>query len=129
VEDPADHERRKHRRFSLRLAAVVAVGSDQRLERGELIEMSAGGASLSVGFPVAVETAAYIRFLSPQGRECEATGQVVRAMPFGRTHGIALEFRFVNTALDEFLATLEATQQALRPDLLAQIRELRIQVA
>lgn len=129
MEDPADHERRRHRRFSLRLDAVVTAGPDQRAWRGELIEMSAGGASLSLEVPVALEAAAYIRFLSPDGRECEATGQVVRAMPFGRAHGIALEFRFVNAALDEFLVTLEATQQALRPDLMTRIRELRIQFA
>jgi hypothetical protein len=129
VEDPAEHDRRKHRRFSLRLAAVVTVGADQRLERGQLIEMSAGGASLSLRVPVSVDSSAYLRFLLPDGRECEATGTVVRAMPMGGEHGMALEFRFVNGALDDFLTLLDATPQAARPDLLADIRDLHVQVA
>lgn len=129
MEDPPDHDRRKHRRFSLRLPAVVAVGPEQRLERGQLIEMSAGGASLTTTFPIELESSAYIRFVLPDGRECEATGTVVRSMPLGREYGLALEFRFVNGALDEFLDALEAVPQAARPDMLAEIRDLHVQVA
>ncbi len=125
--DPAD-DRRRHRRFTLRKRAALELGSGERGE-GHLVELSETGASITAPWSVAVGVGIYIQFTLAPDVPCEATGSVIRVLPFGGHHGLAVELGYANPAFIHFLRNLDAAAEAIRPDFLADIRDLHIRIA
>lgn len=121
-------DRRRHRRFALMLPAVVRLGSAGVPVQGRLLDLSENGASVSVGAAPDVGGGVYLRFLVFPDVICEATGTVIRLMPLGREHGVAVEFAYANPSLLNFLRNLEVAHEAARPDILRDIRDLVINV-
>jgi hypothetical protein len=123
---PHSPERRKHRRFVLAMRATVVLGSSHTMEQGYLVDLSENGASLTIPSPVAMNVGAYLSFMLSPSTKCEATGTVVRTIPFGNLHGIGIELVYANAGYLNFLRNLEAVAEAAKPSLLADIRELKV---
>jgi hypothetical protein len=126
-----DSDRRKHRRFGLRKPASLRVSAVAESLRGHLTDMSEGGAYITVppeAQDVDVGGAAYVRFVV-DGHVCEATGQVVRVMPFGAERGVGVAFAVANDELIEFLRKLATASEFVRPTMLGDIDELFVQLA
>jgi hypothetical protein len=128
VIDEAD-DRRRHRRFTLRKRAALELGSPPARGDGHRVELSETGASLTVPWAVAVGAGIYIQFTLAPDVHCEATGSVIRVFPFGGHHGLAVELGYANPAFIHFLRNLDAAAEAIRPDFLSDIRDLRIHIA
>jgi hypothetical protein len=121
-----DHERRRHRRFVLRLPATLYVGAQDEPQRGHLLDISESGASITGPLPVPVHTGAYLRYRLEPSTSCEATGAVVRSAHFGHEWGIAIDLTYANQPFINFLRNLGAVHEAERPALLADIRDLQV---
>jgi hypothetical protein len=120
-------ERRRHRRYGFTLRASVRAGGSPEPVPGTLMDMSAGGAFFTAPVEAAEGASGYVRF--QRGRElCEATGRVVRVLPFGSMQGVGVEFAFANDGLIYFLRELSAAAEVVRGDLLTQIEELALQI-
>ena len=122
--NPNDPDRRRHRRFVLSLPASIERGPERG--RGHLVDLSELGASLSAPSAVAAGTPTYLFFDLVPDIRCEATGAVVRVVPFGRLYGIGVELAYANPGYLHFLRNLDATPEAIRPVLLGDIRGLTV---
>jgi len=123
-------DRRRHRRFTLRKRAALELGSLGEGGEGHLVDLSETGASITAPWAVAAGVGIYIQFNLAPDVPCEATGSVVRVFPFGGGHyGLAVELGYANPAFIHFLRNLDAAAEAIRPDFLADIRDLRIRIA
>jgi hypothetical protein len=120
----SDQDRRRHRRFVLSLPAAIVHGGAP--SRGRLVDLSEQGASLTAPAPVDAGTPAYLHFDLVPDIRCEATGAVVRVVPFDRLFGIAVELVYANPAYLHFLRNLDATPDPIRPVLLGDIRDLTL---
>jgi hypothetical protein len=126
---PGSDERRRHRRFALRLPATLSLSGGAAGGPAHLADLSEGGAFLTCRAALPVDAGVYVRFRIDGETVCEATGSVLRVMPFGAEQGVAVAFVYANEALLAFLRALHAALDADRPELLADIRGLEIQVA
>jgi hypothetical protein len=97
--------RRRSRRFELQLAAHVFY-TGQPAEQGRLSDMSAGGAMVLSPLQAPFGTQLYIRFVLEPDTICEAWGHVLRSLPFGDSHGLAVEFSKLNDPFKNFLHNL-----------------------
>lgn len=121
-------ERRKHRRFTLSKRARVILGPIQQESSGQLVDLSANGASLTTEWAITAGVGVFVTF-AVGGRSCEATGHVVRVFPFGAVYGVAVEFGVANEEFYEFLRELDRAHEAARPDMLGAIEQLCVHVA
>ncbi len=97
---------------------------------GQLMDLSAGGVSFRARVEPTPGAGAFVDFVYKDRWACQATGHVVRVLPFGTAErGVAIEFGFANEALQAFLQTLAETPEALRPDLLEGVSDMSIRVA
>lgn len=122
------HERRKARRFTLRTWARVILAPLGEEAPGQLIDLSMSGASITTRWAITSGVGVYVTFRYA-GELCEATGRVLRVFPFGEMYGVAVEFGIANQNLGRFLREFEETHEASRPELLARIEDLVIQIA
>jgi PilZ domain-containing protein len=115
-------ERRRHRRFALRVPMEL-IGNGAT-SAASLFDLSEGGAFLTTRAPPPTGVGVYMRFHLHGDTLCEATGYVVRTMPFGGETGVAVQFGHVNDGFVAFLRNLAAALEAGRPDLLADVDRL-----
>ncbi len=125
----APNDRRRHRRFTFEVEVAVFAGTASIPKPGHLMDLSAGGVSFRAPIEPAVGAGAFIDFVYQERWACQATGYVVRVLPFGAQRGVAIEFGFANDALRSFLHTLKQTPQALRPNLLAALDNVSVRIA
>ena len=121
-------ERRRHRRFTLRKKAAMTLGPTGEEGAGHLVDLSETGASLTAPWSVASGVGVYIHFQIVDVA-CEATGSVVRVFPFGDHVGLAVDLGYANPTFIHFLRNLDEAAEAVRPDFLADIRDLTIRIA
>jgi hypothetical protein len=121
-------ERRRHRRFALRVPMQLSGSSISGSATASLFDLSEGGAFFTTTSPPAAGAHAYMRFHLLGSTLCEATGYVVRTMPFGGETGVAVQFGHVNPGFLDFLRNLAAALQAQRVDLLADVDRLAMQL-
>jgi len=119
-------ERRRHRRFALRVPMQL-IGNGVEAP-ASLFDLSEGGAFFTTRSPPPSGAHAYMRFHLLGATLCEATGYVVRTMPFGGETGVAVQFGHVNEGFVHFLRNLAAALEANRIDLLADVDRLAMQV-
>ena len=110
------------------LPALVRMGAGGIPNQGKLIDLSRTGASISSSVEPASTAGIYLRFLIQPDVRCEATGSVMRLLPLGGNWGLGVEFAYVNDSLQIFLRNLEAAAEAVRPDILRDIRDLTITI-
>jgi hypothetical protein len=122
-------ERRRHRRFTLRKKAAMTLAPTGEEGAGHLVDMSETGASITAPWSVTVGVGVYIQFVIAPDVACEATGSVVRVFPFGDDFGLAVDLGYANPAFIHFLRNLDGAAEAIRPDYLADIRDLTIRIA
>ena len=121
-------DRRRHRRYVLQTEVAVLAGDQREAYRGRLLDLSAGGAFFTSRAQPEVGAGAFISFVYASDHRCEATGHVIRTLPFGVEIGVAIEFAFANQAFKTFLQTYDRTAEALRPDLLAAMTEIAVRM-
>ncbi len=121
-------ERRRHRRFGLMLPAVVRHGASGMPVKGKLIDLSENGASITSATKPLATAGVYVHFWLQPDVHCEATGTIVRLLPLGPQWGIGVDFAYANSSLLIFLRNLEAAAEAIRPDILRDIRDLTITI-
>jgi Tfp pilus assembly protein PilZ len=119
-------DRRRHRRFTLQLDAQVTTGASETPMKGSLMELSVGGAFVGAEVDVEAGGSVFMRFTYQDELKCEATGHIVRILPFGRSKGIAIRFGVTNPALQALLRTLAQMPESLQPDLLGSISQVRV---
>jgi|GEM_PF-6767705 len=125
-------DRRKHRRITLSVPAVIYVGPDKTVANGQLQNFSESGAWFTSPIALDIGTTVYVGFFLGEHSDrprCEATGAVVRTLPFGRDTGIGLKFKFADDRFIGFLQQLSTGREADRPELLGQIRQLELHVS
>ncbi len=98
------------------------------VEEGRLVDLSEQGASVTTPTTVAANTPAYLHFDLGPGIRCEATGEVVWVIPFGRDFGLGLKLVFANPEYQNFLHNLDVAPDPLRPAMLADIRDLTLRL-
>ena len=125
---PMDSDRRRHRRYVLQTEVAVLVGPQKTRKRGKLLDLSVGGAFLAAPVQAEVGSGVFVSFIYWGNHLCEATGHVVRILPFGQELGMAIEFGFINEGLGAFLRAYERTAEALRPELLDALTEFQIRL-
>ncbi len=119
-------ERRKSRRFALKLPIAVYPRESQHATAGYLNDLSEGGAFVQITWAVAENVNVFIRF-SVMEYVCEATGTVLRTVPSGAdSYGIAIVFGFANDNFNNFVLNLESLAEARRPEYLQNVENLQI---
>ena len=111
--------------------ATIYVGEEKLAVSGHVQNFSETGASFISPDFIGVGTIVYIGFYLGEHVDrprCEATGKVVRTLPFGATFGIGMEFQFADESFLAFLHQLANCREADRPELLGQIRDLELHV-
>ena len=121
-----DPDRRRHRRFALSLPASIVRGA--AVEQGRLVDLSEQGASVTAPTTAASSTPAYLHFDLGPGVRCEATGEVVWVIPFGRDFGLGLKLAYANPEYLNYLHNLDTAPAPLRPSMLADIRDLTLRL-
>lgn len=120
------HERRKSRRFALKLPIAVYPRDNSHATAGYLNDLSEGGAFVQITWQVAENVNVFIRF-DVLDYQCEATGTVLRTVPFGpESYGIAIAFGFANQNFTNFVMNLENIPEAQRPGYLQNVHNLQI---
>ncbi len=122
-------ERRKHRRVTLMVPAALFLGEDKIAQSGHVQNFSESGASFTSPTGIPHGAVVYFGFFLGDHADrprCEATGSVVRTLPFGTSFGIGVEFKFADDNFLGFLHQLADSREADRPELLGQIRQLEI---
>ena len=119
-------ERRRHHRFPLQRPVSIKAEQGEDPVAGNLLELSVGGAFVSAPIDVPAGQSIYLRFRYQGKHSCQATGHVVRTMPFGKSRGIALTFGVANASLQALLRTLVQMPQSLRPAVLTAIDEVKL---
>jgi len=112
--------------------AAIYLGENKVAAKGHVQNFSVSGASLTSRESIGVGCIVYIGFYLGEFADrprCEATGKVVRTIPFGMDFGIGVEFQFADENFLAFLKQLEASREADRPTLLGQVRELEIHLS
>lgn len=125
-------DRRKHRRITLSVPAEIYVGQNKTATSGQLQNFSRSGAWFTSPIELSVGTEVYVGFYLGEHHDrprCEATGTIVRTLPFGKDTGVGLEFKFADDNFIGFLQQLNTSREADRPELLGQIRELELHVS
>jgi hypothetical protein len=114
----------------LQLDATLLMGADRSRLAGHLLELSAGGAFITTRTDASIAAGAgvFVHFVYQRDQVCEATGHVVRVLPFGAERGLAIEFGFANPELSQLLHTLGSTPAALLPELLGDISDIEIRL-
>lgn len=119
-------DRRRHRRFTLQLDAKVTTSTSDTPLAGSLMELSVGGAFVGAEIDVEPGGSVFMRFTYQGQVKCEATGHIVRILPFGRINGIAIRFGVTNPALQALLRTLVQMPESLQPDVLGAISDVHV---
>jgi hypothetical protein len=114
-------DRRAHRRYALRVPVLLYLGPGQPAIRASLFDVSEGGAFFTVPTAPPPGANAYMRFRPRDGAHSEATGYVLRTMPFGGATGVAVQFGHVNAPFLAFLRAVDASLDASRVDLFANL--------
>lgn len=125
-------DRRKHRRVALRVPATLYVHGEQAELPGHIQDFSESGASFTSPYPVDVNAVIYIGFsvgTHADRPRCEATGRIIRVLPFGAIVGAGIEFQFADENFIAYLRQLADCREAERMDLLGQIRDLELHLA
>lgn len=112
----------------LQTPVEVLVGPEKAVRPGRLLDLSAGGAFISAAVQAKVGDGVFISFVYWADDVCEATGQIIRIMPFGADHGLAIEFAIANDPLLYFVQTYERTPEALRPELIESLSDIRVRL-
>lgn len=118
-------DRRRHRRYTMQIDAAVTTADGTQLI-GSLLELSSGGAFIGAPIEVQAGDAMFIRFMYQDAHKCEATGHVVRLLPFGRTNGVAMRFGVANAQLQALIRTLAQMPEALQTDVLHAISRVEV---
>jgi hypothetical protein len=119
-------ERRRSRRFALKLPIAVYPRENPHATAGYLNDLSDGGAFVQITWSVADDVPVFIRF-NVMEYQCEATGAVLRSVPFGpESYGIAIAFGFANQNFHNFVMNLENIPEAQRPEYLQNVKNLQI---
>ncbi len=93
------------------------------------MDLSAGGAAFRARVDVARGAPVFVDFAYQKTWICQATGHVVRVLPFGAPSGVEIEFGFANDELQTFLRTFDQISEALRPNLLRALSDMRVRIA
>lgn len=121
-------ERRKHRRVTVQVPATLLLGHARIEQPASLMDLSEGGLFLLVPQSVTVGKSATIRWEVPPASLCEATGWVQRVVPFAGGKGVGIELGVANEAMLHFLRDLTRAVDAVRAALLADVRDLVVQI-
>jgi hypothetical protein len=119
-------DRRAHRRYALRVPVLLYLGAGQAPTDASLFDVSEGGAFFTTPTPPPHGANAYMRFGERGGSHSEATGYVLRTMPFGGVTGVAVQFGHVNAPFLDFLRVIDATLEATRIDLFTDLTGFEI---
>ena len=122
------NDRRRHRRYVLQTPVEVLVGPEKVTRPGRLLDLSAGGTFVSAPVQAEVGAGIFMSFVYWGNHQCEATGQIIRIMPFGAEVGLAIEFVFANDPLLDFVKTYERTADALRPELIESLSQIQLRL-
>ncbi len=104
------------------------MGAKQKLTRGRLLDLSVGGAFITAVTRPEIGAGAFLTFTYWGNHACEATGHVVRILPFGSEIGVGIELAFANEAFLSFLKTYERTAEALRPELIDALADIQVRL-
>ncbi|MCG8418745.1 MAG: PilZ domain-containing protein [Proteobacteria bacterium] len=121
-------DRRRHRRYVLQTELTVLIGAEKTPVPGKLLDLSAGGAFITARTAIELGAGTFVHMVYQHSTICEATGHVVRTLPFGSETGAAIEFAFANQELVAFLHTYKQTAEALRWELLQALSDIQIRL-
>mgnify|MGYP001612964702 FL=1 len=107
-------ERRAHRRHALRVPVALYRHAGKDATQASLFDVSEGGAFFTMTSPPAPGANAEFRLTTAAGVQSEATGYVLRTMPFGGAPGVAVHFGHISPTFRDFLQRIDASPDASR---------------
>lgn len=121
-------ERRRHRRVSLHIPVICAVGAERRPVSGSLIDLGEGGAAVILASYARLGSEALLTFRVGDVT-CQARGKVVRLIPNPEGQGVGLELFERDGHFLNFARNLTGASEFERAGFLEDLREVTLEIA